>query len=67
MFSRIPAESPFLFDEVRGIVNQLGYSDEEAHKRADTVGRELFHDLGYSEEQTDNKIVAVLSKAERLK
>jgi len=52
-----------LLVEVRGIVKELGHGDEEAQNRAVVLVGELLQDLGYSEEESDSKIGAVLNVA----
>ena len=55
-----------LFGKCRDAVKDLGYSEEEAHKRAIAVVRELFLDRGCSDEEADNKVTATLKAAETL-
>lgn len=55
-----------LLEEVRLIVQELGYSGEEAYSRAVGIVRELFHDLGYSDEETDDRVIAALKAAKVL-
>jgi hypothetical protein len=52
-----------LFCQVRDEVKDLGSSDEESFAVA--VVRGFFIDVGYTEEQTENRLAAVLKAARR--
>lgn len=54
-----------LFGQIRDEVKDLGSSDGESQSFAVSVVRDMFGDLGYSDEQIDNRLIAVLKAAKK--